>query len=324
MRSNVAVLSFLVALMSCPVSAIAQSQPRLPVIGMLITHPPTDDLVVTFFREGLKRFGYEDGKNIKLEVRSALGQLDRVPSLVQELVRLPVDIVVVVNEVALRAAKEATQTIPIVIVGFVDDPVNRGWIRSYAHPGGNITGVFNVNSALTAKRLEILKEALPGISRVAALSDTFGRGQLNELRAAGDSLGVRIEVIEFRGANELSTAFRSAKAAKVGAVFMMWSPVFWVNRTQVAGLALEARLPTISDVESVTEAGCLLSYGADVHYNWERAAYFVDRLLKKADPADLPVEQISKLTLAVNLKTAKTLGITIPESILVRADEVIK
>jgi putative ABC transport system substrate-binding protein len=323
-RANVAALLFLIALMSCPISAVAQSQTRLPVVGMLITHPPADDLVVTFFREGLKRFGYEDGKNIKLEVRSALGQLDRVPSLAQELVRLPVDILVVVNEVALRAAKEATQTIPIVIVGFVDDPVNLGWIKSYGHPGGNITGIFNVNSALTAKRLEILKETVPNISRVAVLSDTFGRRQLNELRAAGDSLGVRIEVVEFRGANELSAAFKAAKAAKVGAVFMTWSPAFWVNRAQVAGLALEARLPAISDMEAVTEAGCLLSYGADAHYNWERAAYFVDRLLKKADPADLPVEQISKLTLAVNLKTAKALGITIPESILLRADEVIR
>jgi putative tryptophan/tyrosine transport system substrate-binding protein len=265
------VMALAIGLAITQISAMAQQRARLPVIGMLITHPPVDDLVVEFFRNGLRKYGYEDGKNIKVEVRSALGELDRVPSLAKELVGLPVDVLVVVNEVALRATKEATSKIPIVMVGFIDDPLALGWIDSYHHPGGNITGIYNINADLGAKRLEILKEALPNISRVAVLWDAFGKRHLDEIQAAGRSLGVRLELIEFRGAARLGAAFQAAKAAKAGAVIMTFSPVLWVNRTKVAALALQAGLPAISDMEALAEAGCLLSYGADAHHNWERA-----------------------------------------------------
>ena len=316
----------LVALASVPfwpAVARAQQPGRVPVVGLLITHPPVDDVVVDFFRSALRKYGYE-GKNVKLEVRTALGQLDRVPGLVEELVRLPVDVLVVVNEVALRAAKQITRTVPIVMLGFIDDPVALGFIESYRRPGGNITGVFNVNAALSAKRLEILKETLPKVSRVAVLWDAFGKRQLDELQDAARTLKLRLDLIEVRNANGLDGAFKSAKARKAGAVIMNFSPVFWVNRKRIAEIALEAGLPTISDMQILAYSGCLLAYGSDSAYHWERGAYFVDRLLKGADAAELPVEQLSRLTLVVNLKTAKALGITIPQSILVRADEVIQ
>jgi putative ABC transport system substrate-binding protein len=304
--------------------AWAQPPTRVPVVGLLITHPPVTDPVVEALRSSLRQAGYEDGRNIKLEVRTALGQLDRVPGLAEELVHLQVDVIVVANEVALRSVQHATSTIPIVVAGYTADPVAARWIESYRHPGGNITGVFNVNMALGAKRLEMLKETLPHTSRVAVLWDTFGQPQLEELQAAARALGVQLELIELGGPMQLEAAFKIAKRRKAGAVMMMWSPVFYVHRAQVAALGLEARLPTFTDLNLVVEAGCLLSYGSDSDRNWERVAYFIDRLLKGAKPADLPVEQISKLKLAVNLKTAKALGLTIPESILVRADEVIR
>lgn len=296
----------------------------MPVVGLLITHPPVDDVVVDFFRAGLRKYGYEEGKKFRLEVRTALGHLDRVPSLAGELIRLPVDVLVVVNEVALHAARALTRTTPIVMLGFIDDPVSLGVIQSYSHPGGNITGVFNVNAALSAKRLEILKETLPNLPRVAVLWDAFSKRQLEELEQAARALKIRLDLIEVRDAQRLDAAFLSAKAHKAGAVIMNFSPVFWVNRNRIAAIAIDAALPTISDMQILGYSGCLLAYGSDSAYNWERGAYFVDRLLKGADPAELPVERLSRLTLVVNLKTAKALGITIPESILLRADEVIR
>ena len=317
-------LVFALALSGPIAPALAEQAGHVPVVGLLITHPPADDFVVQQFRAGLRKYGYEDGKTVKLEVRTALGQLDRVPGLAEELVRLPVDVLVVVNEVALRASRQATRTVPIVMVGFTDDPVALGWIESYRRPGGNITGVFNVNAALSAKRLEILKETLPNLSRAAVLWDVFGKRQLDELQGAARALNIRLDLIEIRDGNDLDGAFKAAKARKAGAVIMPFSPVFWLNRTRIAATAIETGMPTISDVQILGQTGCLLAYGSDNAYNWERAGYYVDRLLKGANAAELPVEQISKLTLVVNLKTAKALGITIPESILLRADEVIR
>ncbi len=305
-------------------TTLAQQPGRVPVVGMLITHPPVDDQVVESVRIGLRQFGYEDGRNIKLEVRSALGRPDRVPALAEELVRLRVDVIVLVNEVALRAVRQATATIPIVMVGYTDDPVDVGWIESYRRPGGNVTGIFNVNSALAAKRLEILKETLPNVSRVAVLWDNFGQRQLQELRRAAALLNVQLEPIQIQGPDNLAAAFKGARRKKAGAVYLTWSPVFYVHRAQVATRALESGLATITDVDVEVEAGCLLSYGSRTYESFVRAGYFVDRLLKGAKASDLPVEQISMLRLVVNLKTAKALGITIPQSILLRADEVIR
>ncbi|UCH48954.1 MAG: ABC transporter substrate-binding protein [Betaproteobacteria bacterium] len=302
----------------------AQQGDRVPVVGLLITHPPVDDVVVDMFRAGMREYQYEDGKNYKLEVRTALGQLGRVPMLIEELVGLPVDVLVVVNEVALDAARQLTRTIPIVMIGFIDDPVELGVIESYGRPGGNITGVFNVHAELSGKRLEILRDALPNLSRVAVLWDAFSERQLKELRGAASALNIQLDLIEIADANDLDEAIKTAKARKAGAVLMNFSPVFWVNRSRIAAIAIETRLPTISDMQVLTHSGCLLSYGTDGAYNWERGAYYVDRLLKGADAAETPVERLSELTLVLNLKTARALGITIPQSILVRADEVIR
>ena len=308
-----------------PASLRAQESGRVPVVGMLITHPPVTDKVVESLRAGLRQYGYEDGRNVKLEVRTAMGQLDRVPGLAQELVRLPADAIVLANEPALRAVRQATTTIPIVMVGYTDDPVTLGWIESYRRPGGNVTGIFNVNSALTGKRLEMLRETLPKVSRVAVLWDpAFGKRPLEELQRVAQPLRVQLQPIEVPGPEDLEAAFKTAKRNNAGAVMLVWSPAFYLHRARIAGLALEAALPTVTDLDVLAEAGCLLSYGSDSYFPFERAAYFVDRLLKGAKAAELPVEQISKLKLVVNLKTAKALGVKIPESILVRADEVIR
>ena len=317
----------ILALSSAAVSALvgAQQPGRVPIVGMLITHPPVTDKVVESLRAGLRQYGYEDGRNVKLEVRTAMGQLDRVPGLAQELVRLPADVVVLANEPALRAVRQATTTIPIVMVGYTDDPVTLGWIESYRRPGGNVTGIFNVNSALTGKRLEMLRETLPKVSRVAVLWDpAFGKRPLEELQRGAQPLRVQLQPIEVPGPEDLEAAFKTAKRNNAGAVMLVWSPAFYLHRARIAGLALEAALPTVTDLDVLAEAGCLLSYGSDSYFPFERAAYFVDRLLKGAKAAELPVEQISKLKLVVNLKTAKALGVKIPESILVRADEVIR
>jgi putative ABC transport system substrate-binding protein len=319
------VLSVLAWALAWPAVVSAQQSERVPVVGMLITHPPVTDPVVEALRTGLRQYGYEDGRNVRLEVRTALGQLDRVPAIAQELVNLRADAIVLANEPALRAVRQATNTIPIVMVGYTDDPVSVGWIESYRRPGGNVTGIFNVNSALTSKRLEILREMLPKVSRVAVLWDpAFGRRSVEELQRAADVLRVRLQSIEVRGPDGLEPAFKTAKRANAGAVMLAWSPVFYLQRARIAELALEAGLPTISDLDLVAEAGCLLSYGTDSFFPFERAAYFVDRILKGAKAADMPVEQISKLKLVVNLKNAKALGIPIPQSILLRADEVIR
>jgi putative ABC transport system substrate-binding protein len=324
MRRRMALRILALSLAAVAARVGAQQSGSIPVVGLLITHPPVDDIVVDYFRAGLRKYGYEDGKNVRLEVRTALGRLDRVPMLIEELVRLPVDVLVVVNEVALHAARQTTRTIPIVMIGFIDDPVELGVIESYSRPGGNITGVFNVNAALSAKRLEILKDALPKLSRVAVLWDAFSERQLDELQEAALALKLRLDFIEIKDANDLDGAFKSAKARKAGAVLMNFSPVFWVNRSRIAAIAIEAGMPTISDMQLLAHSGCLLAYGSDGAHNWERGAYFVDRLLKGADAAELPVERLSKLTLVVNLKTAKALGITIPRLILLRADEIIR
>jgi putative tryptophan/tyrosine transport system substrate-binding protein len=308
-----------------PAIAFAQQSKRIPVVGMLITHAPVTDPVVEALRTGLRQHGYEDGKNIKLEVRTALGQLERVPALAQELVRLKVDVIVVANDPALRAVLQATSTIPIVMAGYTDDPMAMGWIESYRRPGKNVTGAFTVNSALIAKRLELIKETLPHVASVAVLWDrTFGRAQLEEAQRVSPKLGLRLHPIEVRSAADLAPAFAGAKQVNANAVLLVWTPLFYINRGRVAALALEARLPLFSDQNLYTEAGGLLSYGSFGLASFERAGRYIDQLLKGAKPADLPVEQMENIKLVVNAKTARALGIKLPESILVRADEVVR
>jgi putative ABC transport system substrate-binding protein len=318
-------LKTLAALAVLPAAALAQQSGRVPVIGMLMTHAPVTDRTMESLRAGLRQFGYEDGRNLRLEVRTALGQLDRVPALAGELVQLPVDVIVVANEVALGASRKATSTIPIVMVGFTDDPLERGWIESYRRPGGNVTGIFNVNAALVAKRLELLKELLPRVSRVAVLWDpAFGKRQLQEAQRTGQVLRMQLVPVPVPAADAIETAMKTAKRNKAGAVMTVFSPVFYVHRERLAAAALAQGLPLVTDLDKIAEAGALLSYGSDQYYNFERAAYFVDRLLKGASAAELPVEQISRLKMIVNMSTAKALGITVPQPIMLRSDELIR
>lgn len=318
----------LVVLASCllwPAIASAQQSKRVPIVGMLITHPPVNDPVVAALRSGLQQHGYEDGKNIKLEVRTALGQLDRVPALVLELVQLKVDVIVVANDPALRAVLKATNTIPIVMAGYTDDPIAMGWIESYRRPGKNVTGAFTVNSALIAKRLELIKEMLPNVSRLAVFWDrTFGQRQLEEAQRVSPQLGLRLQLIEVRSPADLGSAFASAKQANADAALLVWSPVFYVNRGHIAALALEARLPLFSDMSAIAQAGGLLTYGSFGNESFARAGRYVDQILRGAKPAYLPVEQMENIKLVVNANTAKALRIKIPESIMTRADEVIR
>jgi len=319
------VLTVLASALLWPAFASAQQAGHVPVVGLLITHPPVDDLVVDYLRAGLRKYGYEDGRNVRLEVRSALGRLERMPALAKELVRLQVDVIVVVNEIAVRAVMQATRTIPIVLVGYINEPVSAGWIESYRRPGGNLTGYFAVDLSLGAKRLEILKETLPGVTRAVVLWDpAFGRRELDDIEGAAQLLGLELIPIEVRNGEDLVMARNTAEREEAGAALLAWSPLFWVLRDQVSPLFRDVGIPVISPCYQNTVSGGLLSYGSDLPYNWARAADFVARLLKGAKAAEMPVEQAMRIKFAVSTKTAKALGLTIPQSILLRADEVIE
>jgi ABC-type uncharacterized transport system substrate-binding protein len=307
-----------------PAGIWAQESTVLPVVAFLLVSANPNDPAVEAFREGLHELGYIDGRNIKLEYRRAEGHVERLPRLAQELVELKVDVIVVGPQVAARAAREATSTIPIVIAMYDYDPMSFGLIESFSRPGGNITGIFARGSELIGKRLELLKETLPGVSRVGVFWDSFGQRQVKEIESAARSLGVRLTLVELRDAYDFQAAFQTAKKNRVGAVMPLASPVFYARRARIASLALENRMPTMFGSGDFTDTGALMSYGPDNKDTYGRVAYFIDRLLKGAKPGDLPVEQASKFKLIVNLKTAKALGITFPESILLRADEVIR
>jgi putative ABC transport system substrate-binding protein len=309
------------ALLFSPVPA--QQTVKIPSVGVLVTHAGANDSVFENLRTGLREYGYEDGRNIKVEILSAGGHLDLLPALAQQLVAEKVDVIICPNEASTRAAMVATRSIPIVMLGFSYDPVALGLVETLGRPGGNVTGLYSSTFELEGKRLEILKEALPGVSRVAAFwEDPFGRSALDDLQRAARSLSIQLDLVRVRKAQELESAFKTAKAKRAGAILLVWSPTFYVHRAEVATLALRMRMPTVAAFAA--ENGALISYGADNAETFKHAAYYVDRLLKGAKPGELPVEQMSKLKLSVNLRTAKTLGITIPESILQRADEVIR
>ena len=300
--------------------AWAQQPAKVPVVGVLTTHVAVNDPLYDTLRAGLRELGYEEGRNIRIEIVTAAGQVDRLPALAQDFVRNKVDIIIATNELSVRTAKKATTVIPIVMSCCGYDPVASGFIDSFSHPGGNITGLYSLPAELDTKRLEILKETLPGVTRVAVFwEDPFGRSALEALNRAAPTLGVRLDLIQIHGQQDLETAFKAAKQKKDGAVLLVWSPTFFAHRDRIAALASKARLPAVAAF-----AGALVSYGGDVNAAFKRVAYYVDRLLKGAKPGELPVEQVAIFRLVVNLKTAKALGLTIPQSILLRADEVIR
>ena len=324
-----------VAFATVATAAAAQQSGKVPAVGVLMLAAGPHDTVVEAFRHGLRELGYVEGRNIRIEHRSALGKIELLPQLAEELVGLRVDVIVVGAVAPARAAREASNTVPIVVAIHDYDPVAAGLIDSFSRPGGNLTGVFGRQSELAGKRIELLRELLPRVSRVAVLWDaSSGEGSPGEvsrmlheeLEPAARFAGFNLQLIEVRAPYDFQAAFKAAKTKKAGAVMVLFSPVFFSSpwRAQLAQAALAARLPTIFQDPDNVEAGGLISYGADVAGTWGRAAYFVDRVLKGAKPQDLPVEQVSKFKLVVNLKTAKVLGLTIPESILLRADEVIR
>jgi putative tryptophan/tyrosine transport system substrate-binding protein len=278
------------------------------------------------FRERLRELGYVEGQNVVFEPRWGNGLVGRLPSLAIELVKVKVDIVVTAGSETALAAKQATRSIPIVTATGAD-PVELGLVESLARPGGNITGVTSIQSELAGKRLEILKQLVPRASRVAVLWDLGNHGSALSLRDAesgAKSLGIVVQGVGVRSPKDFDAAFSAIKQARAGAVLLVASPAFMGDRQRLAGLAVANRLPMIVGAKEYAEAGGLMSYGTDYPDLFRRAAAYVDKILKGAKPGDLPMEQPTKFEFVINLKTAKALGLTIPPSLLGRADEVIQ
>jgi putative ABC transport system substrate-binding protein len=324
-RLKALALSALVFAITFPVQA--QQATKIPRIGYLTgTSLSTNAARNEAFRQGLRELGYVEGKNIVIEWRSAEGKLDRLPALANELMRLKVDVIVTGGPPATRAAKEATATIPIVMAHDTD-PVASGFVASLARPGGNITGLTTLTPELSGKRLELLKEIVPKLSRVGVLGDVTRPGipqALREVNVAADALRVQVQYLEVRGPKDIETAFRAASKESAGAVLVLSSTVLLTQRKQVAELAVKSRLPTIYLRPEYVEDGGLMSYGVNINDLFRRAATYVDKILKGAKPADLPIEQPKKFELIINLKAAKQIGLTIPPNVLARADKVIK
>jgi putative ABC transport system substrate-binding protein len=316
------------ALLAAPLAADAQQAGKVPRIGFLRPGSPSDrPHLLDAFRQGLREFGWIEGQNIVIDYRYAEGRFDRLPDLAAELVRLKVDIIVAVGTPAAAAAKNATETIPIVTIS-VGDPVGLGLIASLARPGGNVTGSsFSVGLKIVGKGLELLKETVPKVRRVAILSNPANPAQplaIRKVNVAARSLGVQLQLLEARGPNEFDGAFAAMAKERVGALLVVPDSMLTVHRTRLADLAARSRLPAAYGTRESVEAGGLMSYGPNFADMYRRAATYVDKILKGAKPGDLPVEQPTKFDLVINLKTAKALGLTIPPSLLLRADQVIE
>jgi putative ABC transport system substrate-binding protein len=289
------------------------------------TSSETTDLLLAI-RQGLHERGYVEGRTINLEVRWAEGKYERLPALVDELVRLRVDVLVVATTPGAMAAKSATNTIPIVMVA-VGDPVGSGLVASLARPGGNLTGLSLLNPELHGKRLELLKEVIPRISRVATLinpGNPIHATFLKETQAAAQTLALRLQAVEVRGPEEFAEAFAAATHGHAGAIIAFDDPLTLGYPTQIVALAAKHRLPVIYGFREFPEVGGLMSYGANRRDLYRRTTVFVDKILKGSKPADLPVEQPTKFEFVINLKAAKQIGLTIPPNVLARSDKVIK
>jgi putative tryptophan/tyrosine transport system substrate-binding protein len=322
---GLSVIAFVLVI--CGAVAEAQQPTKTSRIGYLGTaFPSSTPARIEAFRQGLRELGYVEGKNILIEPRYTEGKLDRLPALAAELVRLKVDVIVTTGAAVTRAAKEATVTIPIVMANDTD-PVSNGFVASLARPGGNITGLATLAPELSGKRLELLKEIIPKLSRVAVLGTSSGPGNaqnLKETELAAGALGVKIQYLDVLGPKDIETAFRAASKARADAVLVLSSAVISSQRTQVADLAVKNRLPATYPRPEHVEDGGLMTYGPSINDQFRRAATYVDKILKGAKPADLPVEQAKKFEFIINLKAAKQIGLTIPPNVLVRADRVIK
>ncbi len=313
-------------LLAAPGAVFAQTPGKTSRIGYLSLRsgPESQDEA---FRQGLRELGYVEGKNISVEYRWADSKPDRIPALAEELVRLKVDVIVCAGggTAVILAVKKAAKTIPVVFQTG-GDPVSAGFVASLDRPGGNLTGVSALTSDLNEKRLELLKQAIPGVSRVAVLMNptSTNAAALKGLEAAARTLKVKLQVVEARDPQAIDGAFAAMKRERPDALLVANSPMFFAERKRIVGLAAQSRLPGIFEGREFSEAGGLLSYGASLADNYRRLASYVDRILRGAKPSDLPVEQPTRFELIINAKTAKALGITIPQSMLLRADEVIQ
>jgi putative ABC transport system substrate-binding protein len=323
--------SFLVgvgALVTLPTVTQAQQAGKVYRIGYLSSNPP-ETFRVPVFRQALHHLGWVEGRNLLIDYRSADGKFDRLPALAAELVRLKSDVIVAAPTISALAAQRTTREIPIVFT-HVSDPIGSGLVQSLARPEGNVTGLTHLNTSLNPKRLEILRHAVPKETHIAAFWQPGGLGEhtdrlmLKELDAAVGALGVQLQLVEARGSGDLDAAFATAARARSGVRFVLPGPLFLSNARRVVELAARHRFPTMYFAREFAEVGGLMSYGADMTDILRGAASYVDRLLKGARPGDLPVEQGSKFELVINLKTAKALGLTIPPSLLLRADHVIE
>ena len=318
------------ALLAAPLAAGAQQATKVARIGYVATNLEANLPGREAFRQGLRDLGYVEGRNVVIEYRSAAGKLERLPALAAEVVALKVDVIVaaVGSQVAL-AAQKATTTVPIVFIG-VGEPVASGLVTSLGRPGGNVTGLSLLFPELVAKCLEHLKQAFPAVVRVAVLWQPGASGERAEkdmLKAAdvaGRALGVRLQFVGARGPADIDRAFSDMTRARASALMVLSTPLFGSERRRLLDLATKNRLPTVVQFREYVDAGALMSYGPNLADLYRRAATYVDKILKGAKPADLPVEQPTKFELIINLKTAKALGLTIPPSLLGRADEIIQ
>jgi putative ABC transport system substrate-binding protein len=318
------------AILAAPLAAEAQQAAKIARIGYLTGNLASAPHLPEAFRQGLRDLGYVEGRNVVIEYRDAEGKPERLPALAAELVALKVDVIVAAEGTPpALAATQATRTLPIVFTT-VGDPVTSGLVTSLARPGGNVTGLSLLFPELVGKGLEHLKQAVPGVSRVAvllqpgAVPERTYKDILKEAEAAARTLGVRLQVVEARGPADIDRAFSDMARARAGALTVLSTPMFASERRRLVDLAAKNRLPTVFSFRVYVDAGGLMSYGPNTTDLFRRAATYVDKILKGAKPADLPVEQPTKFELVINLKTAKALGLTIPPSLLGRADEIIQ
>jgi len=327
MRRKFFALALSTLLLALCFPAQAQQQAKIPKIGWLGGRSPGGPRSGgESFRRALRTVGYVEGKTITIEYRYAEDKLDRLPSLAEELVRLNVDLIIAPTTVEVRAAMRATKTIPIIFYN-VPDPVASGLVDSLARPGANITGFSTINAQLSGKRLELLKETVPKLTRVAVLWDPRNPSsvqQWKEIQQPARELGLQLHSMEVSSADKYESAFNEAVKARSGALLVTQSTLVATNSPRVHELAVKNRLPAIATREDYVSSGALMSYGADESESYQRAAVMVDKTLKGAKPADIPVERPTKFEFVINLKTAKQIGLTIPPNVLVRADRVIK
>ena len=321
------IAAFLCVAFAGPLQVDAQQTSKIPRIGYLSgATPATGGLLVEAFKHGLRELGYVEGKTYVLEVRYSEGRSERLPELAHELVGRKVDVIVGANDASIAAIKRETQTIPIVMGNSID-PVGTGFVASLARPGGNITGLSNLSSELNGKRLALLKEAVPGLSRVALLWNPDVRGALldyKETEAAARSQHLDLQSVEVSRNDDFERAFASMTNQHAQAFILTPNPVALTNRDQITSLARKNHLPSMYAQEEYVQAGGLMSYGPSTPESLRRAATYVDKILRGAKPADLPVEQPTKFRLVIDLRTAKGLGLAIPASLIHRADEVIQ